>query len=57
MRETRIMTFQSTPQRKEPNWLDDRAVGDWLMVTLRMFGVDEANAHKITGMFLEAING
>lgn len=26
------------------------------MYTLRMFGVGEANAHKITGLFLEAVN-
>lgn len=45
----------STPPN--PDWRDDRAVGEWLMNTLRLFGVSEANAHKVTGLFLEAING
>lgn len=36
--------------------MTDREIAEWLLMTLRMFGADEANAHKIVGLFIEAIN-
>ena len=36
--------------------MTDAQIADWLLMTLRMFGAAEANAHKIIGLFLDAIN-
>jgi hypothetical protein len=38
------------------NCVNARSIGEWLMSTLRMFGVQEADAHRVTCMFLEALN-
>lgn len=37
--------------------MSDKEIADWLLVTLRFYGADEANSHKIIAIFLEAIHG
>lgn len=36
--------------------MSDKEISDWLLCTLRFFGADEANAHRIVAMFIEAVN-
>lgn len=36
--------------------LSEQEIADWLLATLRLFGADETNAHKIIALFLEALH-
>lgn len=36
--------------------MSDKEIADWLLGTLRFFGADEANAHRIVALFIEAVN-
>ena len=37
--------------------VSDAEIADWLLETLRFYGADEANSHKIIAVFLEGIHG
>lgn len=40
----------------KPCEVTERQIAEWLMATMRMFGAEESTCHKVTGIFLEAID-